>query len=181
MALGATTAMGAETRPMYSPIWGIPLAVLEDQDRHPGAVGNGIGAESLLGEGRADDPHHLVPVDQVLEGVDRPRLVTAGILKYQFDGGAVDPALGVEELFGDPGTVHLFFAEQGHVAGLGHTDADGNGGRDLFGRTPLRQGQGSETTSVKRFMLLLLSVMPFFHSRIRSRRMMYCFSFRICS
>ena len=29
MALGATTAMGAETRPMYSPIWGIPLAVLD--------------------------------------------------------------------------------------------------------------------------------------------------------
>ena len=90
----------------------------------PRLVGDRVGGEGLLRQGRPDDRHDLGDVDQVLEGVDGAGLIPRRVLEDQLDRPAVHPALLVEELLGDLGADDLLLAEERHVARLRDGDAD---------------------------------------------------------
>ena len=107
-------------------------------DRNPRLVGDRVGGEGLLGQRRPDDRHDLGDVDEVLEGVDRARLVPCRVLEDQLHRPAVHAALLVEELLGDLGADDLLLAEERHVARL----RDGDPHRDRVGG--VRAGRRAE-------------------------------------
>ena len=124
-------------------------------DRHLGLVGDGVGGEGLLGEGRPHDADDLGDVDEVLEGVDRAGLVAAGVLEDQLDRPAVHPALLVEELLGDLGADHLLLADERDVARLGDGDPDRDrvGGESRSWRSPGPRWRSSRRTHPRRRLM----------------------------
>ena len=102
------------------------------QDRHFFTIGDRIGAEGLLGKGRADNGDDFVPINQILKRIDGAGLIPACILENKPYGRPVDPSLGVEEFFRQSGADGLFLAKEGDIACPRHADPDGNGRSDLI-------------------------------------------------